>query len=81
MGIFERVAFGSQYVTSFVRYRVVGWFYQAMVVAPHGTSASDPLAELTPGRFLATPGLWLGLLFAAACLFGAVRLRRYRGPV
>jgi ABC-2 type transport system permease protein len=81
MGIFERVAFGSQYVTSFVRYRVVGWFYQAMVVTPHGTSTADPLADLTPGRFLATPGLWLGLLFAAACLFGAVRLRRYRGPV
>lgn len=40
----------------------------------------DGLAELTPGRFLATPGLWLGLLLAATFLALAVKLRRERGP-
>jgi len=41
----------------------------------------DSLAQLAPGKFLSTPGLWLGLTFAAAFLFAAVRLRRYRGPI
>jgi hypothetical protein len=41
----------------------------------------DSLAQLTPGNFLSTPGLWIGLVFAAAFLAGAVRLRRERGPI
>jgi hypothetical protein len=40
-----------------------------------------PLAQLAPARFLSSPGLWLGLLFAALCLAGAVKLRRYQGPI
>ena len=39
------------------------------------------MAQLTPDRFLSTPGLWVGLLFAAAFLAAAVRLRRDRGPI
>jgi ABC-2 type transport system permease protein len=41
----------------------------------------DPMTNMTPGRFLASPGLWLGLAVAAAFLFAAARLRRYRGPI
>jgi hypothetical protein len=37
--------------------------------------------QMTPGTFLASPGLWVGLAAAAACLGGAVWLRRWRGPV
>jgi hypothetical protein len=40
-----------------------------------------PVAALTPGRFLGTPGLWVGLVFAAIFLAAAVRLRRYREPI
>jgi hypothetical protein len=36
---------------------------------------------LTPGKYLSSPGLWLGLVFAAAFVAGAIRLRRYRGPL
>jgi ABC-2 type transport system permease protein len=32
-------------------------------------------------RFLATPGLWIGLAVFAAFLAGAARLRRYQGPI
>jgi ABC-2 type transport system permease protein len=81
VGVFERVAFGTTYVSWFLGYRLIGWFHQAAQVPPHGTAVSEPLAALTPGRYLTTPGLWLGLIFAAACLFAAIRLRRYRGPV
>jgi hypothetical protein len=45
------------------------------------TPCIDSLAQLTPGRYLSTPGLWLGLVFAVAFLALTIRLRRYRGPI
>ncbi|MBA2243092.1 MAG: ABC transporter permease, partial [Chthoniobacterales bacterium] len=80
IGIFERVAFSTTYVNDFVRYRLLGWFFHAFAM-PEKDTVVEPLAQLTPGRYLSTPGLWLGVIFAAACLYAAVRLRRYRGPV
>jgi ABC-2 type transport system permease protein len=50
------------------------------VYAP-GTMPMDPVTHLTPGRFLGTAGLWIGLAVTAAFLAAAVRLRRYRGPM
>ena len=41
----------------------------------------DPMTHLTPGNFLSSPGLWIGLAIAAAFLAAAVRLRRYREPI
>jgi hypothetical protein len=41
----------------------------------------DSLSQLTPGEYLSSAGLWLGLLFAAGFIAAAVRLRRYRGPI
>jgi ABC-2 type transport system permease protein len=49
--------------------------------AHHENIVAPPLAQLTPGHFLASPGLWFGLLFTALCLAGAIRLRRYRDPI
>ena len=46
-----------------------------------GTMPMDPMTHLTPGKFLSTPGLWIGLAITAAFLAAAVRLRRYRGPM
>lgn len=40
-----------------------------------------PLSRLAPGKFLTSPGLWFGLIFAAIFLAAAVRLRRYREPI
>ena len=40
----------------------------------------DPSTHLTPLRFITSAGLWIGLAFTATCLYGAVRLRRSRGP-
>jgi len=37
--------------------------------------------HMTPGPFLITPGLWLGLVFAAVFLLAAARLRRKRSPL
>jgi len=76
----EKMAFNSTYFAKFIGYRFVGWFQQAFIVHKGGRVV-DPLAAMTPGRFLATPGLWVGLIFAAACLALAIRLRRYRDAI
>jgi ABC-2 type transport system permease protein len=45
------------------------------------TLPMHPGTHLTPGRFLSTPGLWIGLAVTAEFLALAVRLRRYREPM
>ena len=40
-----------------------------------------PLTALDVGNFLISPGLWIGLAFAALFPAAAVRLRRYREPI
>src|SRR5437016_8326716 len=84
IGIFERVTFGTLHFASLIKYRLMSWAAEAFAFHPHtpqGHPTIDSLAQLTPGRYLSTPGLWLGLLFAVAFLFAAIRLRRYRGPI
>ena len=78
---FEKGAFNTSLVGSFLQYRLIGWFTQSFVAQAHGSAAIEPLAALTPGRFLSTPGLWIGLAFAAIFLAAAVRLRHYREPI
>jgi hypothetical protein len=54
-----------------------------MTVAFRDDAMREPitqLAQLDPLRFLSTPGLWIGLVFAAVFLAAAVRLRRSRDP-
>jgi hypothetical protein len=48
---------------------------------PPDSSSMNPMAQLDLGRFLLTPGLWIGLALTAACLAAAVRLRRNREPI
>lgn len=45
------------------------------------TFPTDPMTHITPGRFLTSPGLWIGLLIAAGFLVAAVRVRRAKGPL
>jgi ABC-2 type transport system permease protein len=76
---FEKIVFNSAYFASFLKYRLIGGVGEAFVFkAPHGT---DSLSRLTPLNFLITPGLWIGLIFAAIFITAAVRLRRDREPV
>jgi ABC-2 type transport system permease protein len=50
-------------------------------IAMQGTMPMDPMTHLTPGAFLMTPSLWIGLILVAIFLAAAVRLRRYRTPM
>lgn len=79
--IFERITFGTSYFGLFLKHRLMGFGPGAFHFQDHSHPTIDSLAQLTPGRYLCTPGLWIGLLVAAAFLFAAARLRRYRGPI
>jgi ABC-2 type transport system permease protein len=79
--IFERITFGTSYFGLFLKDRLMGFGPGAFHFEDHSHPTVDSLAQLTPGRYLSTPGLWIGLLLAAAFVAAAVRLRRYRGPI
>ena len=80
VGIFEKIAFNTTTFGQFIGYRFIGHMKAAFNVAP-GKHNLESISQITPLHFLATPGLWLGLLFAAACLAAAARLRRNRAPI
>jgi ABC-2 type transport system permease protein len=77
----EKIAFDSTHIASLLQYRFIGFLTEAFVVQPKGSPPVDPMHALTPLKFLTSPGLWLGLLFAAMFIAAAVRMRRYREPI
>ena len=79
IGIFERIAFHSSHFAAFLEHRVSGG--REAVNNMQGNFPIDPGMHLTPGMFLATPGLWGGLVFTAIFLVAAARLRRHREPI
>ena len=85
IGVFERIAFHTSYFGSLLHQRLGGFVAAAFDLKDKNGVAIDahliPLAQLAPGRFLSSPGLWIGLIVAAALLAAAVRLRRYREPI
>jgi ABC-2 type transport system permease protein len=77
--VVEKIAFNTSYFASMMKYRLVGFAAEAFAFNDH--HLIDSLTQLTPGKFLSTPGLWIGLAVAAAFLAAAVRLRRFREPI
>jgi ABC-2 type transport system permease protein len=82
--VVERIAFDTGYFGGLIKYRIGGFIDEAFISMPKKPPPMmhtvDPLALLAPMKFLSSPGLWLGLLFAAAFIAGAVWLRRGREP-
>ena len=81
LAVLETMAFKTQVVHKLLGYRIYGFYPRAFAASAHGGLPADPLSVMTPGRFLATPGLWIGLIVAAAFLALTIRLRRYREPI
>ena len=77
--ILEKIAFNTSYLASVLKDRLIGFAADAFAFGADGTV--DTLAQLTPEKFLSTPGLWIGLAVAAAFLAAAIRMRRYREPI
>ena len=75
----EKVAFNTNYFAGMLLHRLSGG-PEAMPMSPDQFPV-EPGMHLTPGHYLASPGLWLGLLVTALFLAAAIRLRRYREPI
>jgi len=75
IAFFEKITFNTSQFASMLKDRLLGFAPEAFEFSAH------TIPRLTPGRYLSSPGLWLGLVFAAAFIIAAVRLRRYRGPL
>jgi ABC-2 type transport system permease protein len=75
----EKLAFNTTYCLTILERRLTG--PQASTSIAAGGGHMDPMSDLIPSHFFSEPGLWIGLAIAAAFLFAAVRLRRYRGPI
>jgi ABC-2 type transport system permease protein len=88
IGFAEKIAFNTSHFGAWLAYRLSGpeafnfSSSQGLSTGAGGMSRSmTGMASLDPEKFFSTPGLWIGLIVAAAFLFAAVRLRRYRGPI
>ncbi len=85
IGVLEKIAFNSSHFANLLIYRLIGWFMQGFTLDTRGGPPIDPhylpLRQLTPGKFLGSPGLWVGLVVTAIFLAAAIRLRRYREPI
>jgi ABC-2 type transport system permease protein len=75
----EKVALNTSHFASILSYRILG--APSHHALNTGRVSMDPLDTLSPGEFLALPGLWIGLIVAAIFLALTVRLRRYREPM
>jgi ABC-2 type transport system permease protein len=76
----ENLAFHTWHFAALVGGRFIG---DAPAFASKGpdTFPTDPMTHITPGHFLASPGLWIGLGLVAIFLAAAVRVRRDQGPI
>src|SRR5204863_1814250 len=79
IGVFEKIVFHTSHFAAMLGNRLSGSGAEAFTMP--GTFPMDPMTHLTPGNFLSSPDLWIGLAIAAAFLAAAVRLRRYQGPI
>jgi ABC-2 type transport system permease protein len=81
----ERIAFNSMHFAGMLKSRLFGFVSAAFALKTSDGTVVDPhlvpLSALTPGSFLGSGGLWIGLTFAAIFLAAAVRLRRNREPI
>jgi ABC-2 type transport system permease protein len=77
ISFFEKITFNTAHFASMLKDRLIGFAPAAFAFHTHSVDS----AAITPGTYLSTPDLWVGLVFAAAFLAAAVRLRRYRGPI
>jgi ABC-2 type transport system permease protein len=75
----EKLLFNTTHFAGYLASFFAGTGTDAITM--HGAMPMDPMTHLTPGKFLMTPSLWMGLILAAVFLAAAVRLRHYRTPV
>jgi ABC-2 type transport system permease protein len=89
LALVERIALGTHYIGTAAMYRLGAvWRQLSIDTVLMGPPAPQPgasklpyaqvLAHIQPAAVFANIDLWLGLLVAAGCIYGAIRTRRYR---
>jgi ABC-2 type transport system permease protein len=87
LSLVEKAAFNTTHLGSLLLSRLFGGDALAFVQPPPVPGKTAPhlpaysLESLDPGRFLSSPGLWFGLVFAVACLAACVWQRRRQDPI
>jgi ABC-2 type transport system permease protein len=80
IGGFERMTFHTLHFVEIVGGHLLG--NAPMMDMPQNGMGLDPLTtHVTVGRFISSPGLWIGLALSAVFLAAAVRLRRNQEPI
>jgi ABC-2 type transport system permease protein len=84
--LLEQLAFHTTRLLHLLAVRITGSEEAAFVTRSPAEKAAGVLPALgldriDAGKFLANPGLWLGLVVFAACLAACVWLRRRREPI
>ena len=83
--VLEGIALHTWHFGGLLKDRLSGFAAEAFSIHTPEGAPIDPhlifLQQLTPGHYLRSPGLWFGLLVAAALFVAAVRLRRYSEPI
>lgn len=77
VGFLEKIVFNTAYFGHLLEYRLTGGPQPS---GAHSGMSMEAVTPFTLGQILSSPGLWIGLAITAAFLWGAVRLRRQRGP-
>jgi ABC-2 type transport system permease protein len=75
----EKLALDTGFVASVLRYRFMGAMTEGFTPGAMRGPITQ-ISQLEPARFFASPNLWIGLAIGAACICGAIRLRRQRDP-
>jgi ABC-2 type transport system permease protein len=75
----EQIMFRTWHFATLVGARLIG--NAPAFSTPDNMFPSGPMTHMAVGTFLSSPGLWIGLVVAAAFLAAAVRLRRHQGPI
>jgi ABC-2 type transport system permease protein len=80
--LFDQMGMPNSEVGSLPKGRLFGWMSAAFDYQLPGGGQVDPhfvpLTQIAVGKFLSSPGLWVGLAFAAGFLALAVSMRRDR---
>src|SRR6184192_1420754 len=69
LAFFERITFGTSHFASMLKDRLMGFAPTAFAFNMHSVNCP----QLTPGAYLSSSGLWLGLMVAVAFIAVAIR--------
>jgi ABC-2 type transport system permease protein len=74
----ERIALNTSYFAELLKSRLS---FSPEALVAQGSMPIDPTTHVTPGLFLGSAGLWIGLALMLACAALAARLRRSNGAI